>query len=124
MEAGRRVADVVPHRRRARREDRDVGAALALQLQLRLLQALADLVVADGDRAFRRRTQRIRQSRDLAVPIDLELVGRGRVVPVAVDDHRLIALSILSRSAIVGTTLAALDSGSRPSRMALTNSTS
>ena len=46
VQAGRRVADVVRHRRRARREDRDVGAALALQLQLRVLQALADLVVA------------------------------------------------------------------------------
>ena len=35
-----------------------------------------------------------------------------------------IALSILSSSAIVGTTLAALDSGCRPSRIAPTNSTS
>ena len=46
VKAGRRVADVVRHRRRARREDRDVGAALALELQLRALQALANLVVA------------------------------------------------------------------------------
>src|SRR5262249_5470921 len=37
---------------------------------------------------------------------------------------RFIARSILSSSAMVGTQLAALDSGSRPSRIALTNSTS
>jgi len=37
---------------------------------------------------------------------------------------QFIALSILSNNAIVGTTLAALDSGSRPSRMAPTNSMS
>ena len=55
VQAGRRVADVVRHRRRARREDRDVGAALALQLQLRALEALADLVVADVDGALRPR---------------------------------------------------------------------
>ena len=47
VRADRGVADVVLHRARARREERDVGAPLALQLQLGLLQAVADLVVAD-----------------------------------------------------------------------------
>ena len=46
VEAGARIADVMRHRRRARREDRDVGAAIALELQLRL-HALAQLVVGD-----------------------------------------------------------------------------
>ena len=46
--AGRLVADVMRHRRGARREDRQVGAALALQLQLVLFDALADLIVADA----------------------------------------------------------------------------
>ena len=47
FEARRRVADVVRHHARARREDRDVGAALALHLELRAFEARADLVVAD-----------------------------------------------------------------------------
>ena len=46
--ARRLVADVMRHRRRARREDREVGAALALELELRAFEALADLVVADA----------------------------------------------------------------------------
>ena len=67
-------------------------------------------------------------------PIDLLLLkGRlcrrprcrtARLVSGSRVAYRFIALSILSSSAIVGTTLAALDSGSRPSRMAPTNSTS
>jgi len=46
-----------------------------------------------------------------------------REVPIAALE-RFIDFSIPSRSAMVGTQLAALDSGSRPSRMAPTNSTS
>ena len=49
VEAGARIADVMRHRRRARREDRDVGAAIALELQLGL-DALAQLIVGDLDR--------------------------------------------------------------------------
>ena len=52
VQARGRIADVVGHRRGARREDRDVGAALALKLQLRVLQALTNLVVADVDGAL------------------------------------------------------------------------
>jgi hypothetical protein len=39
------VADMVLHRARARREERQVGAALALDLQLRALQGIADFLV-------------------------------------------------------------------------------
>ena len=47
---GRRlVAEVMRHAGGARREDGEVGAALALELELRALQALADLIVADAE---------------------------------------------------------------------------
>jgi hypothetical protein len=42
----------VAHPHCARREDRQVGAALALDLELRALEAFADLVVADRERAL------------------------------------------------------------------------
>jgi hypothetical protein len=45
------VADVMAHAGSARREDRDIGAALALQLELVLLDAFADFVVGDFQRA-------------------------------------------------------------------------
>ena len=52
VQARRRIADVMRHGRGARREDRHVAAALALELQLRALEALADLVVGDRDGPF------------------------------------------------------------------------
>ena len=61
VQARGRVADVMRHRRRARREDRDVGAAIVLELELRL-HALAQLIVADLKRAARRRGRRILQA--------------------------------------------------------------
>src|SRR5207245_2007910 len=70
------------HAHRARREDGDVGAALALQLQLRALEARADLVVVDAERALRRDVLGILQRRDLALAPLLELAGRGVVVCV------------------------------------------
>src|SRR5689334_25206334 len=45
FEAHALVADMVAHAGGARREDGQIGAALALQLELVLLDALADLVV-------------------------------------------------------------------------------
>src|SRR5262249_18574760 len=136
VQARRRVADVVRHGRRARREDRDVASPLALQLQLRALEARADLVVRDAHRPLGAGSRRILQLGKLRVANRLQALRRGRVMPVTINDHfavppiqplppllpyRFIALSILSRSAMEGTTLAALDSGSRPSRIALTN---
>ena len=86
--AGRLVADVMRHAGGARREDREVGAALALELELRALQALADLVVADAEVLVGGAARRVGQAGELAVAEDLELLRRGRVVAVAVDDHR------------------------------------
>ena len=86
--ARRRVAEVMTHPARARAEDRDVGAALALQLQLRALDALAQLVVADFQRALLRLMLRILlEIRFLLVAIVAELFRRRRVVAVAIDDH-------------------------------------
>ena len=53
--AGRRGADVMRHRGRARRKYRHVGTALALQLELRAFEALPNLIVTDVDAAVVRR---------------------------------------------------------------------
>ena len=79
------VALVVGHGGRPRREDRHVGAALAEQPELVLLDRLADLVVGDG-RVVRRRAA-LPERGELAGPPVGVRAGGGRVVPVAVDDH-------------------------------------
>src|SRR5688572_1011722 len=84
------------HRRRARREQCDVSAALALQLELILLDRLADLVVADA-RGRRQRQARIREPRELLVPELLMSVRSSRVVTVAVDNqHQTLPLLLPS----------------------------
>ena len=50
--AGGGIADVMPHAARARREDGEVGAAVALEPELRALEAFAELVIADSQRVF------------------------------------------------------------------------
>src|SRR5262249_20741952 len=79
----RLVADVVRHRRGARREDRDVRTALALDLELVLLDRLADLVIADA-RWRRRRERRILQARELLIAELLVRRRRRGVVPVTI----------------------------------------
>src|SRR5262249_25486532 len=95
LRADRRVADVVLHRARARREERDVAAPLPLQLQLGLLQAVADLVIADpelllGDVLLG----------DLPLAPVPQGLRRGRVVAVAVDDHRSSSSTVKRRGII------------------------
>ena len=80
------IADVVAHAGRARREDGEVGAALALKCQLQL-QALANLRVADVEARARRRPGCILPAGDLVLPKSLELPRRRRVVAVTIDDH-------------------------------------
>ena len=88
------VADVVPHARGAGREDGQVGAALPLQLELVLLDALPDLVI---------RHLQLRPRRHLALVFGfgglgllrakaMQVLGLGGVVAVAVDDHGGVAL--------------------------------
>src|SRR6185312_397381 len=88
LRRGGLVAEVVRHAGRARGEDGEVGAALALQFELRALQALADLVVADAEVLVGGTPGGICQRRELAVAEDLQLLGGRGVVAVAVDDHR------------------------------------
>ena len=82
------VADVMAHADGLRREDREVGAALALDAQLRAFQAGADLVVRDDGRGKNAAASVAAGARgDLQLAIVVEL-GRGRgVVAVAIDDH-------------------------------------
>ena len=88
MEARGGVADMMGHRRGPRRKDRDVRPALALQLELRLFEALPNVVVADADGAFGARAGRIGQRGDLGVAVGLQRLRRRRVMPVAVDNHK------------------------------------
>ena len=79
--------DVMSHRGGARREDGQVRPALALQLQLRALQAGADLVVADVQSVAGRRQGGVLESGDLCVPELLQLAWCRGVVPVTINDH-------------------------------------
>src|SRR5439155_21650014 len=81
------VADVMAHTHCTRREDRNVGAAVSLQLQLRALEARADRVVADSEAPLDGSMLRILEPGDLPLAPFLELLGSGRVVAVAIDDH-------------------------------------
>src|SRR4051812_4176019 len=74
---------MVPHRGSLGREDRQVGAALALLLHLALLQAGADLLVADVHRALRRPAE----VADLVGAIGAQGRWGGGVVSVDVDNH-------------------------------------
>src|SRR5262249_17442709 len=76
--------------------NRHVRAALPLQFELRLLQALPDLIVGNRDGALHARLPGpdALELGDLRIAIDLESCRRGGVVAVAVDDH---ARRIISR---------------------------
>src|ERR1700719_773885 len=83
--AGPRIAKVVAHAGGARREDRQIGAALALHLELAARNCLADLVV--GHSRARRRWLAGLVRLDLLVAPSLVLTRGGRVVAVAFPDH-------------------------------------
>jgi hypothetical protein len=85
------------HARRARRENGDVGAALALQPELVLLDALADFVVGHFERSARRHGRLFRAGgcRGLLLAEAVQVLGFGRVVAVAIDNHGTIAGGIL-----------------------------
>src|SRR5262249_23004390 len=73
----------------ARREDGQIGAALALQLELVLLDALADLVVRYLQRSARWRHRLVLGvgCRGLFLAEAVQVLRFGGVVAVAVDDH-------------------------------------
>src|SRR5271155_3938106 len=86
--AGRLVADMMGHGRRARRENREVGAACTLQFELCVLQAVADLIVADDARGAQRHVDAGLEPRNLFIAKLLQRRGRRGVVAVTIDDHR------------------------------------
>jgi hypothetical protein len=88
--AGFRSADVMAHAAGSRREQRHVGAALALEFQLRL-HAFAQLIVADLQIGGRGLFRRILQRRDLSCAKHVQRLGLGGVVAVAVHHQRLCA---------------------------------
>src|SRR5580698_309679 len=82
---------MVRHARRTRREYRHIGAALALNAQLRALDAAADRIITDAGQGQRGGARRVAQRRHL---LRAELVQRfwcGGVVAVAIDDHVALA---------------------------------
>src|SRR5262249_48339012 len=88
------VADVVPHAGGPRREDRDVGAALALELELRARQALADLVVAHLQRRPGWHRRLVLDGFGLFLPEPMQVLRLGGVVAVAIDNHGTIAQEV------------------------------
>src|SRR3990172_5646236 len=85
--AGGFVSKMMSHAHRPRREDGEIGAARALQLELRPLQALADLVVGDVEPSLGGDVFRIAQGRKLAFSIFRQFARSRGVVPVTIDDH-------------------------------------
>src|SRR3984893_9758421 len=87
FEAHAFVADVMRHAGRARREDGEAGAALALELELGAPDARAQLVVADLDGGWRGLLRRVLDGGDLVLAEIVQLLRLGGVVAVAIDDH-------------------------------------
>src|SRR5262249_4770456 len=85
------VADMVAHTHGARREDGEIRAALALQLELRAFEALADFVVGHLQRRLRRLLGGLLDVVDLVLAPAQQVLGLGRVVAVAIDDHDTVA---------------------------------
>src|SRR6202051_3266822 len=76
---------MMPHAGPARRKDRQIRSALALQPQLAVADGIADLVV--DDRRPRRRRRALRMRLDLLLSPRFVLLGSGGVVTMAVDNH-------------------------------------
>jgi hypothetical protein len=89
FEADALVAHMMAHAGGARRKDREIGAALALELALILLDALANLVVGHFQRGARRHHRLFFgvRRRGLFLAEAVEVLGLGGVVAVAIDDH-------------------------------------
>jgi hypothetical protein len=81
------IADVMTHAHGARRKDGQIGPALALKLELRALEALADLVVGNLQRRLGRLLCRVLDVVHLLLAPSQQVFRLGRVVAVAIDDH-------------------------------------
>ena len=69
VQAGLRVANVMPHHRRPRRKNGEIRAALALELELRAFKRLADLIIADVHVPRRGDMRRLLEPVDLALAV-------------------------------------------------------
>src|SRR5262249_873559 len=85
------IADMVAHAHGTRREDGDVGAALALKLELRAFEALADLVVGHLQRRLGRLLGRLLDVLHLLLAPSQQVFRLGRVVAVAIGAHDTVA---------------------------------
>ena len=107
FEADALIADVMAHPGRARRENGEIGAALALQLELVLLDALANFVVGHLQRCAQRHGHLVLGigGCGLLLAEAMEVLGFGGVMAVAIDDHDLASLknSWAARPAIAAT---------------------
>src|SRR5262249_12672914 len=85
------VADMVAHAHGARREDRHVGAALALELELGTFEAFANLVVAGLQGCLGWLLRRLLEVIDLLFAPAQQVFRLGRVMAVTIDDHDTVA---------------------------------
>ena len=91
--ADREVADVVAHAGGARREDREVGAALALQLELVRPRCCRGSRRRDILRPARGGSADLVLDRlGLVLAEAVQVLGLGRVVAVTIDDHDTFAV--------------------------------
>src|SRR5690606_16840463 len=96
LQANGLVSDVGRHGGGAWREDRQVGAALAQQTQLVLLDGLADVFIRDVGIGGRRFTGL--EGGDLGFAPSGVGLRRGRIVTVAVDDEGHLACALPCRT--------------------------
>src|SRR5262249_39584505 len=75
----------------ARRKDGEVGAALALELELRAFETFADFVVGNLERCLGGLFCRIFHVIYLLLAPSQQVFRLGRVVAVAIDDHGTVA---------------------------------
>src|SRR5499427_5503200 len=85
------IADMMTHAHGARRKDGEVGAALALELELRAFETLADFVVGNLERRLGGLFCRVFHVIHLLLAPSQQVFRLGRVVAVAIDDHGTVA---------------------------------
>src|SRR4029453_4835551 len=85
--AHREVADVMTHARCTRREDREIGAALALKFELRAFDAGPDFVIRHFEARTGRQRGLVLDLLGLVLAETVQVLGFGRVVAVTIDDH-------------------------------------
>src|SRR5262245_4399941 len=93
--ADRKITDVMAHAGCARRKDREIGTALALEFELSTRDALADLVIQHLEAGARRQRRLVLDRLGLVLAKTVQVLGFGRVVAVTIDDHDVFTGSLL-----------------------------